>query len=74
MSNRPVIPKEYQQAEFPQGFTHGEWAETKRLVDEGYARFWNKRGGIPERRAWQWGVYDRGKSPYKKKNTPKDSG
>lgn len=31
------------------GFSHGEWAEFAKQVDEGYERFWRKRGGIPSK-------------------------
>jgi hypothetical protein len=65
MSNKPAVPKEYQISESEGGFAFGEWKEIKRMVDAGYERFWNKRGGIPNR------SLKTHFSP-KNKNTPKD--
>lgn len=31
------------------GFCHGEWTEFAKQVDEGYERFWRKRGGMPSK-------------------------
>ena len=41
--------RDFQVADYPQGFSHGEWTELARMVDEGYERFWRKRGGMPDR-------------------------
>lgn len=51
---RPAIPSEYQAKHADgAGFSKGEWAELKRLVDEGYQRFWMKRGGVPMAREFK---------------------
>ena len=49
MSNRRPIPQEYQMSEGVMGFCHGEWTEFAKQVDEGYERFWRKRGGMPSK-------------------------
>ena len=47
---RVAIPSEYHAKHADvAGFSKGEWAELKRLVDEGYQRFWMKRGGVPNK-------------------------
>ena len=49
MSNKPVIPQEYQMSEASLGFAFGEWTSFAKQVDEGYERFWAKRGGVPNK-------------------------